>query len=81
MISTPSYPAWRASAAQWAKSASCFSMPASSSACGVKGAMRDLTAEGATHAGLGASAPMCRICMQIFTSASAAWTAPVISRC
>jgi hypothetical protein len=39
------------------------------------------TAEGATQAGLGASAPMCRICMQIFTSASAACTASVISRC
>lgn len=80
MISTPSYPAWWARAAQRAKSVSCCSMPSSSSSFGVKAPMRERTAEAATASGVRARGPECRICRQIFTSGSAAWTASVTSR-
>ena len=38
------------------------------------------TADGATHASVGASGSMWRICMQIFTSGSASWTVLMICR-
>ncbi len=51
MISTPSYPASRASCAQRTKAAICRSMPRALSSRGANGEIGDWMREGATHKG------------------------------